>query len=126
MIDDFIAYLKSELSMPVLYAHTTDPVEDASTEMPIVLVYPGSLSADPSQVDNFVRQQVTLQLVCLVACDIAQYDTQLLALRSAAIGWTRDEYTDAAELESSETVDVKGRYIWVREVYSIQYHITET
>lgn len=125
MITELIAHLNSSLDIPVVYAHTMDPIESPSDEMPIVMVYPGTLAAAESQIDNFVRQEVTQELVCLLACKIESYDADILKLRNAMIGWTRDAATDAAELEASETLDIQGPYIWVREVYTVRYHITQ-
>lgn len=125
MITQFIAHLKDALTFKVIFAYTMDPVEQKSEEIPMLMVYPGSLGAEDSEVDNFVRQRVTLELVCLLCCAIDDYDTRIAELRAAALGWVNGN-SDDTELSASETLNIVGDYIWVRETYTIQYHITQS
>jgi len=116
VILDFITYLQGELSQDVKYAYTSDPVEDVDEDLPIIFVYPGSFSASPSETDNYVRQLISEEVICLIGCPIADYESIRDQLRAAAIGWTHEEY-DALELSGGETLNIAGGVIWVQETY---------
>lgn len=125
MIADFITYLNGVMAPPVSYAWTSNPVEDESTELPAIFVLPASQSSAESEFDNFVRQEMVETVACLVGCKIENYETLRATLRTAVLGWTFEQY-DAFEFESSETLDVKGGYIWTRELFTTRLLITQS
>lgn len=125
MINEFIAHLARRVTPPVAYAYTANPVEDASTSLPAIFVYPGDSVAEPSTTDNQVRQRLTEEVVCLLGCLIADYERLRAELRQAALGWTYTPY-DAFELSGGETLVLRSSVIWIRETYTTQRLITQS
>jgi hypothetical protein len=127
MITELITYLQgvSALTPSVRFAFTSEPVEDMSTGLPTIMVYPESYSAAASSTDNFINQTMTIDVVCLLGCAIDDYETYLGQLRSALIGWTTGDY-DAFELSGASIVGIKGGYIWWKEVYSTREYLRQT
>lgn len=123
MIAEFIAHLDAQLSIPVEYAYDANPV-DAVADLPRLFVYPGDPSAEPSQTDNFVRQQLNEQVNCILVCKVADYETHIQAIRQAALGYTFGAY-DAFEFSDGETLELKGGVISIRETYLTRHLITE-
>lgn len=127
MISEFITHLSTSILPTVEHAWTSNPIDDAdpeSTQLPVVMVYPGDASAAPSEYDNVVRQQLTQQVVCVVGCDIEDIETTLDALRAATLGWTTGTW-DALELSSSEVMGINSGVIWVQDTYTTTRLIAE-
>lgn len=126
MITEFITYLQGAgLTPSVEFAFTSEPIEDYSDELPAILVYPLADSASGNGADNLVIQAVSTQVVCLLGCAIADYETLKDELRAAVLGWVVGEY-DAFEFAGSSIEGLKGGYIWWRETYSTQITIRQT
>jgi len=126
MITEFITYLQGAgLTPSVKFAFTTEPIEDYSSELPVIMVYPVGLSASVSGIDNLVVQDTTSTVACLLGCAVNEYETLLDELRAAAMGWVHGTH-DAMELESAQIEGIKGGYIWWRESYSVRRRIRQT
>lgn len=126
MIAEFITYLQGAgLTPAVKFAWTTEPVEDYSEELPVIMVYPQGYTPQPSGIDNFVVQSTDVEIVCLLGCAIADYETLLDQLRSKVIGYTQGYY-DAMEMAGASIEGIKGGYIWWRETYTTRIHIRQT
>lgn len=126
MITEFITYLQGAgLTPDVRFAFTSEPIEDYSEELPVIMVYPTGYSASPSGFDNLVIQDVAVQVACLLGCHIDDYETYLTELRSAAMGWVDGDH-DAMELAGAQIEGLKGGYIWWRESYSTRIRIRQT
>lgn len=125
MIDEFIAHLARRVTPSVAYAYTAEPVEDASTSLPAIFVYPGDSVAEPNATDNQVRQRLTEEVVCLLACPIADCERLRAELRQAALGWAYRSY-DAFELSGGETLGLHASAIWIRETYTTRSLITQS
>ncbi|MCB0249763.1 MAG: hypothetical protein KDI07_14410 [Anaerolineae bacterium] len=126
MISEFITYLQGAgLTPSVRFAFTTEPIEDYTDDLPVIMVYPLGYDASPSLADNLVIQDVALDVACLLGCEITDYETYLAQLRGAAMGWVQGQY-DAMELSSASIVGIKGGYIWWQENYSSRIRIRQT
>lgn len=126
MISEFITYLQgASLTPAVRFAFTTEPIEDYSADLPVILVYPLGYDASQSLADNLVIQDVVVEVACLLGCAIADYETLLAELRAAAMGWVFGQH-DAMELGGASIVGIKGSYIWWRETYSTRVRIRQT
>jgi len=126
MITEFITYLQGAgLTPTVKFAFTTEPVEDYEEEFPVIMVYPEGESPEASDADNFVIQNVTKGVVCMLGCAIADYEVLLAELRGAAMGWVF-EYHDAMEMAGAQIIGIKGGYIWWRETYATEVRIRQS
>lgn len=126
MISEFITYLQGAgLTPDVRFAFTTEPVEDYSSEMPVILVYPQGYSASPSGFDNMVIQDVAEDVVCMLGCAVGDYETLLAELRAAVMGWVLGDY-DAMELAGAEIIGINGGYIWWKETYVARIRIRQS
>lgn len=126
MIAEFITYLQGAgLTPAVQFAFTSEPLKDYSDDLPVIMVYPGGYSPQASGIDNFVVQATDVEIVCLLGCAIADYETLLDELRAAVIGWTHGYY-DAFEMGGASIEGIKGGYIWWRETYTTRIHIRQT
>lgn len=126
MIAEFITYLQGAgLTPGVRFAFTTEPIEDYSDDLPVIMVYPQDYSASENGADVLVVQAVTVQIVCLLGCAVADYETLLDELRAKAIGWVAGGSWDAMELASASIVGLQGGYIWWQEVYSVRGQIRQ-
>jgi len=124
VITELIAHIKASVSPRVEYAWTSDPVEETHDDMPVIFVAPGDYSADPSEYDNIIRQQVNDSVVCMLGCEIGQYEALRDEMRAAVLGWTHGQY-DALELAAGEVLGISGSVIWIQETYSTRYLLTE-
>ena len=126
MIAEFIDYLQYAGVTPrVLFAFTTDPVEDYTEELPVIMVYPQGYSAQPSEIDNMVVQAVDMEIVCLLGCKIEHYETLLAEMQAAVIGWTYEHY-DAFELVGGSIEGINSGYIWWRETYTTRVQFRQS
>ena len=126
MITEFITYLQGAgLTPSVQFAFTAEPIEDYADDLPAILVYPLGDSPSASGADNLVIQDVQTSVVCLLGCDITDYETLKDELRAAVLGWVTGSY-DAMELEGSSIEGLKGGYIWWKENYSTRIRIRQS
>ena len=126
MIDEFITYLQGAgLTPDVRYAFTTEPIQDYSDELPVIMVFPMGYDAEASNADNIVSQTVNVEIACLLGCPIEEYETLLAELRAAVLGWEFTDH-DAMELLRAEIEGIKGGIIWWTEVYLTRLYIRQT
>lgn len=127
MITEFIAHLSgdSDVTPSVRYAFTTEPIDDMTDELPVIMVYPESYSASPSATDNFINQTMTVDVACLLGCAVADYETLLGELRASVLGLVIND-SDAFELSGANIVGIKGGFIWWKEVYSTREYLRQT
>ena len=126
MIAEFITYLQGAgLTPDVRFAFTTEPVEDYSDELPVIMVYPMGEEPSPSSFDNVVIQDVAKDVACLLGCAVGDYEALLAELRAAAMGWVFGQY-DAMEMSGASIVGIKGGYIWWQEVYTTRIRIRQS
>lgn len=128
MITEFIEYLNGAIAPSVEHAWTSDPVEmlnDNTLDVPSVFVYPGDFDADPSGIDNAVRQRLQQTVFCVLVCRIENYEAERDAMFSAILGWTFNDDYDAFELQGGEFLELKSGVLVIRDSYITQYLISE-
>lgn len=117
MITEFIEHLKiSGVRPAVRLAFTTEPIEDYEDDLPVILPYPGGMSAERSIGDNCVVQNAGKSIVCLMGCKIEDHEILETELHAAALGWVLGIH-DAMELSGVEIVGIKGGYVWSKITY---------
>lgn len=127
MITEFVTYLQGAgLTPRVELAFTMNPVEDYSKDLPVIAVYPLSTGSSENEGGNFVLQQKTHQVACLLGCAIADWESLTNELDAAAVGWQPNASWDVMQHESSDIEGLQGGYIWWRNIYSIWSQIRKT
>lgn len=110
----------------VSQAWTMAPVDDLTTETPLALVYPASDSAGTNTMDIGVVQRITTDWAIFIICPLASLDSLLGELRKALLGWQKEANYDPMTYVGGQAEDIKGDYLWWREVFRSSVHVRST
>lgn len=128
MIDELIAHISG--SVPSLinvdHAFTMEAVDELNEQAPAAFLYPGDESGEPSVFDNVTKQRLTLQIIVVLICPIAELTSLKKTLRNKVLGWQFDDDHDPLEFLNAKPVDIKSNHIWWRETYVTRTHIRPT
>jgi hypothetical protein len=127
MIADLVAKLQtvSELQT-VKQAYTLVPLDDLSEDCPACFVLPIGEDAGQNTGDNYVNQSLKTDWGFFVVCKVEDLDAVRRAIRAKLLGWTPDAYSDQTLFVRGEILDLKGQYLWWRDVYRTTTYIRAT
>jgi hypothetical protein len=127
MIADLVTLLESVSELQtVKQAYTLVPLEDLSEDCPACFVLPVGESAGQNTGDNYVNQNLTTDWGFFLVCKVEDLDAVRLAIRTKLLGWTPDARSDHTVFVAGEILDLKGQYLWWRDVYRTSTYIRAT
>jgi hypothetical protein len=127
MIADLVAKLQTVAELQtVKQAYTLVPLEDLSEDCPACFVLPIGEEAAQNTGDNYVNQKLTTDWGLFIVCPVTELDTVRQAIRTALLGWTPAGPYDHTVFVRGEIQDLKGQYLWWRDVYRTSTYIRAT
>lgn len=124
MIADLVTLLQAVPTLQtVAQAFTLTPVDNLTSTCPACYVLPIGENAGANELDNAVRQSLTTDWGLFLVCEVADLDAVRLAVRGAVLGWQPNTAAEQTTFVSGEILDLKGRYLWWRDVYRTTTYI---
>lgn len=114
------------LKTPAEAAWTRDPVDELDKEVPLCLVYPSTQFSSQTQDSPTCRQNIQLNVVCLIVAPVATIYKPLKDIRQALLGWqVSPEYSimkyTHQNVPFGAPLDIKGTYMWWQDTYEVEF-----
>lgn len=127
MIADLVTLLGAVSALETVeQAFTLTPVDELDATCPACYVLPLGDNAGGNELDNAVRQSLTTDWGLFLVCKVAELDAVRVAVRGALLGWQPTAASEQTTFVSGEIMDIKGEYLWWREVYRTTSYIRAT
>lgn len=125
LLADLVAKLDADCPALITssQAWSMAPIDDMSTEAPAAFTFPMEESAGPNRQDNNVAQSLTTDWAIFVVCLLSELETVRGEIRDSMLGWQPTNLYDSTVFVSGQAEDIKGTYIWWRDVYRTSTHI---
>lgn len=124
-LDALIAHVEAECPalQSVQRAFEMAPVDDLEQETPAAFLFPMQDNAGADGGDNYVVQNVTTDYAIFIVGPFDSLESLRAEIRTALLGWQATQYHQAMTYVSGQAEDIKGDYLWWREVYRTSVHI---